>query len=126
MARLARELHSPRVLDVLAAEDISVRATIGSSYRAVSSAARVALSTAAATIPGDIAAAELGALAGDGDAVSQLVAVGLLLPVQETGVTDEGYAVHPLIRAFAREHPQDSVARLDAAKRRPAGFTEAS
>ena len=104
-----------------------MRATIGSSYRAVSSAARVALSTAAAAIPGDIAATELGALAGgDGDAVRQLAAVGLLVPVQETGVTDERYAMHPLIRAFAREHPQDSVARLDAANRRPAGFTQAS
>jgi len=127
MARLARELESARVLDVLAAEDVSVRATISSSYRAVSSAARVALSTAAATVAGDVAATELAAVAGgDGDVVSQLLAVGLLAPVQETGLKDERYAMHPLVRAFAREHPQDSVARLDAAKRQPAGFTQAS
>ena len=127
MARLARELASVRVLDVLAAEDVSVRAAISSSYRAVSSAARVALSAAAATVPGDFSATELGTLAGgDGSVVSQLVAVGLLAPVQETAATDERYAVHPLIRAFAREHPHDSVALLDAASRRPAGFTQAS
>jgi hypothetical protein len=127
MDRLAREIESARVLDVLAAEDVSVRATISSSYRAVSSAARVALSTAAATVTGDIAATELAAVAeGDGDVISQLLAVGLLTPVQETEVTDERYAMHPLIRAFAREHPQDCVARLEAAKRQAAGFTQPS
>jgi DNA-binding SARP family transcriptional activator len=105
MARLARELGSGRILDVLAAEDISVRAAISSSYRAVSSSARGALSAAAATVPGDIDAGELATLAGgDGSAIGQLVAVGLLAPAQSAGATAERYTMHPLIRAFALEH----------------------
>jgi len=105
MARLASELDSAHILDVLVAEDISVRAAISSSYRAVSNSARTALSTAAATIPGEIDATELAALAGsDGGVISQLVAVGLLAPVQEAGAADERYTVHRLIRAFALEH----------------------
>ena len=112
MARLARELSSGRLLDVLAAEDISVRAAIGSSYRAVSSSARSALSTAAATIPGDIDAAEFAMLAGgDGSAIGQLVAVGLLASAHEPGAADERYAMHPLIRAFALEHARQPAGR---------------
>jgi len=105
IARLARELGSSRLLDVLAAEDISVRAAIGSSYRAVSNSARSALTMAAATMPGDIDAAEFAALAGgDDSAVSQLAAVGLLAPAQEAEAADERYTMHPLIRAFALEY----------------------
>jgi DNA-binding SARP family transcriptional activator len=104
MARLARELDSGRILDVLAAEDISVRAAISSSYRAVSSSARGALSAAAATFRGDIDAAEFATLAGgDASVISQLVAVGLLAPAQEAEATAELYTMHPLIRAFALE-----------------------
>jgi len=127
MAGLARELHSSRVLDVLAAEDVSVRAAIGSSYRAVSSAARTALSTGAATIPGEIEVAELVMLAGgDSGVISQLVAVGLLAPAQEAGAADERYAMHPLIRAFAVEQAGESADRRDAAVAQPPGFTQAS
>jgi DNA-binding SARP family transcriptional activator len=127
VARLARELDSARVLDVLAAEDISVRATIGSSYRAVSGSARTALCKAAATIPGDIDAAELSMLAGgDGGVISELLAVGLLAPVQEAGAADERYTVHPLTRAFALERGRESNARRDATVTQPRGFTQAS
>ncbi len=131
MARMAGELDSGRVLDVLAAEDVSVRATIGSSYRAVSNSARAALSTAAATFPGAIAGSELARLAGsrgdgDGDVVSQLLAVGLLTPAQETRAADECYAMHPLVRAFAVEHLAAAVDRLDTATPRSPGFTQAS
>ena len=116
MARLARELGSRRILDVLAAEDISVRAAIGSSYRAVSNSARSALSMAAATIPGDIDAAEFAVLAGgDDSAVSQLAAVGLLAPAQESGAADERYTMHPLIRAFALEYARQPADRRGAA-----------
>ncbi len=127
MARLARELESSGVLDSLAAEDISVRATISSSYRAISKSARVALSAAAATIHGAIAATELTELAdGNGEVLSQLLAVGLLTPVQETKGADECYALHPLIRAFAIEHMRDSVNRLGASVPPSTGFTAAS
>jgi hypothetical protein len=124
MARLARELGRGHILDVLAAEDISVRAAISSSYRAVSSSATNALSAAAATIPGDIDAAEFTMLAGgDSSAISHLVAVGLLAPVQDAGTMDERYTMHPLIRAFAREQALQPADRRDAANRRPPGFT---
>jgi DNA-binding SARP family transcriptional activator len=127
MGRLARELGSGRIMDVLAAEDISVRAAISSSYRAISSAARSALSTVAATIPGDIDATELAVLAGDdGSAISQLVAVGLLAPAQEAGAADERYTLHPLIRAFALEHARQSADRRGAAVVGSPGFTQAS
>jgi hypothetical protein len=127
MARLARELDSARKLDVLTAEDISVRAAISSSYRVLSSSARTALSMAAATIPGEINAAELPMLAGgDSSAISQLLAVGLLAPVQEPGAAEERYTVHPLIRAFALEHAPESAGRPDAAVARQPGFTQAS
>jgi hypothetical protein len=127
MARLARELCSGRILDVLAAEDISVRAAISSSYRAVSSTARDALSTAAANIPGDIDAAELAMLAGgDGTVIGQLVTVGLLAAAQETGGTDERYTMHPLIRAFALDQTRQSADRRSAAVTRVPGFTQAS
>jgi DNA-binding SARP family transcriptional activator len=122
MPRLVRELDSGRILDLLAAEDVSVRAAISSSYRAVSSSARSALSMAAASIPGEIAAAELALLAdGDGAVLSELTAVGLLAPGQEIGPADERYAMHPLIRAFAVEHQPASAAVI-----RPPGVTQAS
>ncbi|HEY2077995.1 MAG TPA: AfsR/SARP family transcriptional regulator [Streptosporangiaceae bacterium] len=126
MARLASELGSLRTLDVLAAEDISVRAAIGSSYRALSSSARAALRTAAAT-GAEIDAAELARLSGgDGSVISQLLAVGLLVPVQQAGAAEERYSMHPLIRAFALERARDSADRRDAAVARPPGFTQAS
>jgi DNA-binding SARP family transcriptional activator len=127
VARLAHELSSDRMLDVLAAEDISVRAAISSSYRAASSSARAALSRAAGALTGDIDAAEFATLAGgDGSAIGQLVAVGLLAPAQEAGATAERYTMHPLIRAFALEHAQQSADRRGAAVMRSAGFTQVS
>jgi DNA-binding SARP family transcriptional activator len=116
MARLARELGSGRMLDVLAAEDVSVRAAISSSYRAVSSSARRALCMAAATMPGEIDAAELAMLGGgDNGVISQLLAVGLLVPVQQAGAAEERYTMHPLIRAFACEHAREPADRRDTA-----------
>ena len=54
LTRLARDCGSGRVLDVLAAEDTSVRAAIGSSYRALPGPAQAALSLAAGVVPGEI------------------------------------------------------------------------
>ena len=126
IARFASELETGRVLDVLAAEDISVRAAISSSYRAVSSSARTALSTASETIPGDIGAAELVMLAGgDANVVSQLLAVGLLAPAQEGGAADERFALHPLIRTFAIAYSRDGADRRDAGLTRPPRLTQA-
>ncbi len=127
VARLARELHGGRVLDVLTAEDISVRAAISSSFRAVPLSARRVMSTAAVTIPGDVAAAELAMLAGDdGDVIRQLVAVGLLEPAHEAAAGEERYTVHPLVRAFAVEHSRAPAGRRNSPVRRLPGYTQVS
>jgi DNA-binding SARP family transcriptional activator len=101
---LAEELSGLRVLDVLSAEDISVRATIGSSFRAIPVAARAAMSMASAAMPGDIPAWALAELGHDDTAiVDRLTAVGLLTPT-ETEVGGRHYQMHRLTRAFVREH----------------------
>jgi hypothetical protein len=78
-------------------------------------------------IPGEIDGAELAMLSGgDSGVISQLLAVGLLVPVQQAGAAEERYIMHPLIRAFALEHARESGERRDAAVKRPPGFTQAS
>ena len=98
---LAAELASDRVLEILVAEDVSVRETIGTSYRALSAFARSALSAVALTLPGEIPANELVAAA-DGDATvpAQLTGVGLLAPAR-LEMPGEYYSIHPLIRRYA-------------------------
>jgi DNA-binding SARP family transcriptional activator/tetratricopeptide (TPR) repeat protein len=102
LRRVAEELSGPRVLDVLSVEDTSVRATIGASYRALPAAGRAAVSMASATMPGDIPAWALAELA-DGDVADRLTTVGLLMPVQSEAF-GRSYRMHPLTRAFLREH----------------------
>jgi DNA-binding SARP family transcriptional activator len=117
---LAGELSGPRVLDVLSAEDISVRGSIASSYRAIPPAARAAVSMASATMPRDIPAWALAELAhGDTAVADQLAAVGLLTPVQ-TEIGGRHYRMHRLTHAFFREQEPanrdaDALARLRAA-----------
>jgi DNA-binding SARP family transcriptional activator len=104
LSSLAEELSGSRVLDVLSAEDTSVRAAIGASYRAIPAAARAAVTMASAAIPGDIPAWALAALAqGDAAVADQLTAVGLLTPVQ-LEVSGRRYRLHRLTRSFMREH----------------------
>jgi DNA-binding SARP family transcriptional activator len=116
---VAEELSGPRVLDVLSVEDMSVRATIGVSYRALPAAARAAVSMAAATMPGDIPAWALADLAhGAADVADRLTAVGLLMPAQVEAF-GRSYRIHRLTRAFVRERePAErdaaAVARLRA------------
>jgi DNA-binding SARP family transcriptional activator len=98
---LAAELASNRVLEVLAAEDVSVRETIGTSYRALSAFARSVLSAVALSSPGEIAANELVAAAdGDSTVPAQLTGVGLLTPAR-LEMPGEYYSIHPLIRRYA-------------------------
>src|SRR5215469_1260249 len=112
VAELAHDLQRGRTLD-LQAEDVSVRASIGSSYRAISGAARSALSRLAVTVPGTIAARQLSDLAGDG-AAAELAAAGLLAPVRMADA-GEHYGMHPLVRAYAAEQLLDNAGRQDAA-----------
>ena len=104
LRQVAEELSGPRVLDVLSVDDTSVRATIGASYRALPAVARAAVSMASATMPGDVPAWALAELAnGDADVADRLTAVGLLMPVQSEAF-GRSYRMHPLTRAFVREH----------------------
>lgn len=101
---LARELSGPRVLDVLSAEDTSVRGAIGSSFRAIRPAARAALAMASRAMPGDISAWALADLAdGDPGVADRLSAVGLLTQA-ETEVGGRHYRIHQLTREFVRDH----------------------
>lgn len=112
VTRLARDLQRGGAL-YLQAEDVSVRAAIGSSYRSVSGAAQSALSRLAVVAPGTIAARQLADLAEPGVA-GELAAAGLLAPgrMLEAG---ECYRIHPLVRAYAAQQFLDNTELLDNA-----------
>jgi len=102
LARLARDCGD-NVLDTLAAEDSSVRAAIGVSYRALPSAAGAAFSLAAADGADLISARMLTELAsGDDRVAARLLSVGLLEPA-EIETSGQGFRMHPLVRAYGRE-----------------------
>jgi DNA-binding SARP family transcriptional activator len=107
---LARDLQRGRAL-YLRAEDVSLRATIGSSYRAVSGAAQSVLSRLAVTTPGTIAAPQLAELSEPGVA-AELAAAGLLVPDRAPGA-GEHYRMHPLVRAYAAQQLLDDTDLLD-------------
>jgi len=126
IAALARDLHNGRVLN-LQAEDVSVRATIGSSYHAVSAAAQSALSRLAVPAPGAIAARQLADLA-DASVATELLAAGLLaadrtaadrlaadrLAADQTAPPGEYYRIHPLVRAYAADQLRMNAERRNA------------
>ncbi len=128
---LADELSGSRVLDELTAEDTSVRAAIGASYRAIPAAARAAVSLAAATMPADMPGWALAEVAhGDAAVADRLTAVGLLTPV-ETSAGGRHYRMHRLTSAFVRERePAEgdgaALARLRAAWLRRSGQAAAA
>ena len=121
VARLADDCAGPRVLDVLAADDSSVRAAIDSSYRALANEARSVFCLAAAAIPGEIPAWALTELAdGDNSVGDKLAAVGLLMPAH-VEVAGKRYRMHTLVRAYASERAShrdfrsaEALARLRA------------
>jgi DNA-binding SARP family transcriptional activator len=97
--RLVSDLER-QPLEVLQAEDVSVRAAIGSSYRAVSDGARAALSHAAVTMPDNVPAWALAELAGgDEGVVSELISAGLIASAH-ADVGTEIYSIHQLTRAY--------------------------
>jgi DNA-binding SARP family transcriptional activator/tetratricopeptide (TPR) repeat protein len=107
VAGLARDLTAGRTMDVLAAEDTSVRESIGSSYRSVSAAARAALTLAVTSMPEEIPGWALTELAdGDRTAMLELAAVGLVAPAPAE-VGGARFRVHPLTRAYAIECDRD-------------------
>ena len=74
LSKLHRDCTSGSALDVLVAEDSSVRAAISSSYRALPEVARMAFSLAASATPGEIPAWTLSALADGDDSVADRIA----------------------------------------------------
>lgn len=120
VAGLARDLQRGGTL-YLQAEDVSVRAAIGSSYRSVSGAAQSALSRLAVTAPNAIAARQLADLAAPG-VVGELAAAGLLAPGRMPDAGEQ-YSIHPLVRAYAAQQLLDNTELLDDAKLPDAAFT---
>jgi DNA-binding SARP family transcriptional activator len=107
VAGLARDLTAGRAMDILVAEDTSVREAIGSSYRSVSAAARAALTLAVTAMPEEIPGWALTELAdGDRKAALELAAVGLVAPARAE-VGGSRFRVHPLTRAYAIECDRD-------------------
>jgi DNA-binding SARP family transcriptional activator len=133
VAGLAHDLGTGRALEVLAAEDTSVRAAIGSSYQSVSAAARVALTLAASVLPGEIPGWAIADLASGAARVADELAVAGLLAPSPVEVTGPRYRLHPLTRAYAVERLPDcagdgaeALARLRAGWIRRAGQASAS
>jgi DNA-binding SARP family transcriptional activator/tetratricopeptide (TPR) repeat protein len=103
VTRLAADLQSERLLEVLAADDVSVREAIGSSFSAVSDRARSALRLAAIAVPDDFPGWALTELAdGDVTVTGQLTAAGLISPAAAE-VAGPRFRCHPLTRAYARD-----------------------
>jgi DNA-binding SARP family transcriptional activator len=124
LTTLACACGSDRALDVFAAEDTSVRAAIGSSYRALPGPAQAALSWAAGAVPGEIPGWALTALAQDHGVADRLAAVGLLTaaPAEASG---QRYRMHPLVRAYGRERADEHAdRRREAEARLQAGWLQ--
>ncbi len=110
LTRFARDCGIDRVLDVLAAEDTSVRAAISSSYRVLPGPAQAALSLAAGAVPGDIPGWALTALAQDDTVADRLAGAGLLTAASAEA-SGRRYRMHPLVRAYAGEHAHEHASR---------------
>ena len=95
---LADQLAGPHCLDILEAEDLSVREALGESFDAVSSSAQAALRSAVAGGGLLLAAAAFS----DARVAADLTAVGLITP-SRTESPGEWYEVHPLVVAYVHQ-----------------------
>jgi hypothetical protein len=121
---LAAQCAAGYALDVLVADDTSVRSAIDSSFRALPETARIALSLAATAMPGDISGWAFTALADDDSGVAEKIAAVGLLTAASAAASGMSYRLHPLVRAYAREHARgqavhhpEALGRLQAAQR---------
>jgi len=101
IADFARELDSPKMIDLLAAEDLTVRDSIDRSHRLLSDASKSALSRMVVTPPAELAANELDQVSyGDNGVLAELTRLGL---VRSGGDSDRSTRIHPLVRAYVRQ-----------------------
>jgi DNA-binding SARP family transcriptional activator len=113
LAKLARDCRGAGALEALEAEDSSVRAAIGRSYRALSPAARAAFTRAASYAADEIPGWALSELAeGDVRVAGKLVSVGLLQPA-DAEASGQSFRMHPLVRTYGRERAADCAPEAD-------------
>jgi DNA-binding SARP family transcriptional activator len=102
IADFARELDSPNMIDLLAAEDLAVRDSIERSHRFLSDASQSALSRMVVALPDDLAGNELDrASDGDNTVLAELRRLGL---VRSGSDSVRGASIHPLVRAYVRQN----------------------
>jgi hypothetical protein len=112
LATFSRELAGAGLLG-LVADDLSLRETIASSFRAVPAPAAAALSAVARLVPGEIPAWTLAAVGGGDTAIAgRLAAAGLLSPATAE-IAGARYRLHPLIRAYAADGSPGELADDD-------------
>jgi DNA-binding SARP family transcriptional activator len=104
VAGLACELGGGGALDLLAAEDVSVRAAIGSSYESLPAAARSALAHIALRVPAEIPAWELTAAGGGDPRTADVLAAAGLISQGNDESAGLRYRLHPLTRAYLVAH----------------------
>jgi hypothetical protein len=120
MAR--RITRSRSALAELEAGDLSVRASIASSYESLPERSRRAFRLLALLGPADFAEWVIGALLGEPDAADvsdDLVSRSLLTPVSADATGEPRYRLHGLLRDYAAERLcDDSAASIGAALER--------
>lgn len=107
IAEFARELDSPSIIDLLAAEDLTVRDSIELSHRFLSGASQSALSRMVMAPPDDVMAGELSQAAdSDNSVLSELTRLGLVRSAGGSATRDD---IHPLVRAYVRQNARPGV-----------------
>jgi DNA-binding SARP family transcriptional activator len=122
--RLARTHDRLRELQ---AGDLSVRASVASSYESLPERPRRAFRLLALLGPGDFAEWVVGALLGEADAsdvTSELVSRSLLTPLSADATGEPRYRLHDLLREYAAERLDSEPGRDEALERLLAGWLQ--
>jgi DNA-binding SARP family transcriptional activator/DNA-binding XRE family transcriptional regulator len=111
LAAMVRRItgHNGRLRE-LETGDLSVRASIASSYKSLPDHSRRAFSLLARLGPGDFAEWVIGALLGEPDAadvIDELVGRSLLTPLGIDSTGEPRYRLHDLLREYAAERLED-------------------
>jgi len=114
-------------LGELQAGDMSVRASVASSYESLPERPRRAFRLLALLGPGDFAEWVVGALLGEPDAsdvTSELVSRSLLTPLSADATGEPRYRLHDLLREYAAEGLDSEPGRDEALERLLAGWLQ--